>query len=39
MSSKNFSPIGPAVWPAISNIYLDECLVLLYIDLIYFYKV
>ena len=26
VSTKNFSPIGPAVWPAIGN----ECLVLLY---------
>ena len=27
---KNFSLIGPAVWPAIGNIYIYECLVLLY---------
>ena len=27
---KNFSPIGPAAWPAIGNIYIYECLVLLY---------
>ena len=26
---KNFSPIGPAVWPAIDNIFIYECLVLL----------
>ena len=27
---KIFSPIGLAVWPAIGNIYIYECLVLLY---------
>ena len=32
VSTKNFSPIGPAVWPAIRNIYIYiyNCLVLLY---------
>ena len=28
--SVNFSPFGRAVWPAIGNIYIYECLVLLY---------
>ena len=30
MVKKNLSPIGPAVWPTIRNIYIYECLVLLY---------
>ena len=29
---KNVSPIGPAVWPAIGNIFIYDCLVLLYED-------
>ena len=31
MFTKHFSPIGPAVWPAIGNIYTYECLVFYYI--------
>ena len=30
MSTKKFSPIGPAVWPAIGKIYIYEFPVLLY---------
>ena len=31
VSTKNVSPFGPAVWPAMGNIYVyNECLVLLY---------
>ena len=30
VSTTNFIPIGPAVWPPIGNIYIYECLVLLY---------
>ena len=30
VEKKNFSPFGPAVWPAIRNIFVYECLVLLY---------
>ena len=29
MATQNFSPIGPAVWPAIGNIDIHKCLVLL----------
>ena len=30
VSNKKFSPIVPAFWPAIGNMYIKECLVLLY---------
>ena len=30
VSTKKFSPIGPAVWPAVGNKYIYECLVLFY---------
>ena len=36
---KKFSPIGPALWPAIRNIYIYECLVLLYRLEILFYHI
>ena len=32
MSKKNFSPIGPAVWPAIGNIYTN--VLFYYIDIL-----
>ena len=36
MSTKNFSPIGPAVWPVIGNIYIN--VLFYYIDLFVFEK-